>query len=123
MSFSASIERSFEASHQLRLPDGSLEKLHSHVWNLNVTITSESLDAMDCVMDFHELEKIVDAIIKPWRGRNLNDIAPFDSRVNPSAERVAETVGRAIRLPERVTIELVTVTEAVGCKAGWRPSI
>lgn len=122
MPFSASVERRFEASHQLRLPNGSLEALHSHVWVLTVTVTTASLDAMDCVIDFHELEKWVDEIICPWRGRNLNDLPPFDSEVNPSAERVAEAVGRALRLPDRVSIEQVAVTEAPGCRAVWRPS-
>ena len=88
-----------------------------------MTVLTESLDGMDCVMDFHDLEKMVDEIIAPWNERNLNDLAPFDSELNPSAERVPEEVGRALRLPERVSIELVTVTEAPGCKAGWKPSL
>lgn len=78
---------------------------------------------MDCVIDFHELERRVDEIIAPWNGRNLNDLPPFDSQVNPSAERVAEVVGRALRLPECIQIEQVAVTEAPGCRAGWRPPV
>ncbi len=127
--FTATIEAVFAASHALRLPDGTLEPVHGHNWPVRVTVASATLDAMDTVVDFHDLERWVEAVLAPWRNRHLNDVAPFADdagrlAVNPSAERVAEHIGRAVQasLPERVTLVEVAVGEAPGCTAGWSPT-
>ena len=117
-------EAVFTASHALRLPDGSYEPTHSHDWPVAVTVESEKLDAMACVMDFHELEKIVAAVIKPWRGKHLNDVPPFAGEaINPSAERVAEQIAVAVaaELPKGVSLAEARIGEAKGCTAVYRP--
>lgn len=114
------IDRVFSAAHALRLPDGSLEPVHGHDWQVAVTVAADRLDAMQCVMDFHELERIVDGVLQPWQTANLNDCAPFAAgATNPSAERVAETIARAVaeQLPEHVALQRVEVGEAPGCTA------
>jgi 6-pyruvoyltetrahydropterin/6-carboxytetrahydropterin synthase len=116
-------ETMFTASHALRLPDGGYEPTHGHDWPVAVTVQSEKLDAMACVMDFHELEKIVDAVLEPWHGHHLNDVAPFaNEAVNPSAERVAEQIALAVagQLPKGVTLVEACVGEAEGCTAVYR---
>lgn len=128
--YEATIETTFSAAHALRLPDGQLEPLHGHDWRIAVTVAAVDLDAMDTVMDFHELEKRVEQVVGPWRNRNLNEVPPFAGRpedaqglaINPSAERVAERIAAAVidALPEHVTLSSVTVGEAVGCAATWR---
>ena len=118
------IETVFCASHALRLPDRTDEPVHGHNWPVAVTVAADELDAMQTVMDFHELERIVAEVVRPWHNRHLNDVAPFvDGRVNPSAERVAWWVGMQVgqRLPERVRLVAVRVGEAVRCSATWRP--
>jgi len=116
-------ETSFTASHALRLPDGSYEPTHEHTWPVAVTVQSDKLDAMACVMDFHELGKIVDAVLNPWHNQHLNDVAPFaNEAINPSAERVAEQIARAVaeQLPQGVTLTQARVGEAQGCTAVYR---
>ena len=114
------IERTFNASHALRLYDGAMEPMHGHDWRVFVHVAAEELDAIECVMDFHELERIVEGVLGPLGGQTLNDLAPF-AGVNPSAERVAEHIYRRIALgmPERVKLTRVTVTEAPGCRASY----
>lgn len=129
--YEATIEKTFSAAHALRLPDGTLEPLHGHDWRVAVTVASEGLDAMDTVMDFHALEKIVETRIGPWRNQNLNAVAPFVGEgsdgqgltINPSAERVAEQIAWTVSgaLPERVWLHDVAVGEAPGCVARYRP--
>lgn len=117
-------EAVFTASHALRLPDGSYEPTHSHDWPVAVTVQSDQLDAMACVMDFHELEKIVTAVLKPWHGKHLNDVPPFaGGAINPSAERVAEQIAVAVagELPKGVLLTESRVGEAKGCTAVYRP--
>ena len=116
------IERVFNASHALRLYDGSIEPSHGHDWRTFVHVRAETLDAIEVVMDFHELERIVGGVLADLHGRDLNQHAAF-AQVNPSAERVAEHIYKSIeaQLPrDRVTLAKVTVTEAPGCRASYR---
>lgn len=134
--YEATIEKRFSAAHALRLADGTFEPLHGHNWLVRVTVAAGDLDDMDTVMDFHELEKLVEQIIGPWRNRNLNEVPPFVGKaneddasvadglaVNPSAERVAERIAWAVSggLPEHVWLRSVGVGEAPGCVARYRP--
>ena len=84
-----------------------MEPLHGHNWRVKVTVAAQRLDAIGVVMDFHELERLVDAVIVPLHNRHLNDLPAFsDGGLNPSAENVALHVGRMVepRLPEGVAL-------------------
>ena len=122
--YEITVETEFAAAHAIKLPDGSWEPVHGHNWSLRVTVARDGLDAMQTVMDFHELEQQVEAVIGPWRNADLNAAAPFvDGEVNPSAERVAWWVGTRVgeQLPEGVHLVSVAVGEAPGCTAIYRP--
>jgi 6-pyruvoyltetrahydropterin/6-carboxytetrahydropterin synthase len=97
MPFEITTTREFSAAHQLRLYDGSLEPLHGHNWRVKVIVSADKLDAIGVVMDFHELERLVDAIITPLHNRHLNDLPAFET-LNPSAENVAWHIGQSLKL-------------------------
>lgn len=120
MPFEIRITRGFCAAHQLRLYDGSLEPVHGHNWKVQITVRSPQLDAIGVVMDFHELERLVDRLIAPFHNRHLNEVAPFD-RVNPSAENVALHVGRSLDLPGSVMLLAVEVWETAENSAVYLP--
>lgn len=122
MPYQIRVSRAFSATHQLRLPDGTLEPLHGHGWGVDVVVEADRLDAMDCVMDFHELQRQIDGITKAWDRRHLNEVEPFRSGINPSAERVAQAIAASLRLPGNVRLVNVDVGEATGCVASYRPS-
>ena len=122
--YEITVSKVFSAAHAIRLSDGSREPLHGHNWHVEVTVGREELDAIDVVMDFHELEAIVDSLVKQVDNQNLNEADPFaDGKINPTAERVAWWLGTVVarQLPDRVTLSHVTVTEAPGCRAIYRP--
>jgi 6-pyruvoyltetrahydropterin/6-carboxytetrahydropterin synthase len=121
MPYAAAVQAVFAASHQLRLPDGALEPMHGHNWTIEVEVRSQNLDTMDCVIDFHELQRQIARIIGPWSSRHLNDVEPFRSGINPSAERVAEVIAGGLSLPVGVMLAWVRVGEAPGCAATYRP--
>src|SRR5436190_19117246 len=123
MGFEITTTRRFAAAHQLRLYDGSLEPLHGHNWRVKVTVSGAKLDAIGVVMDFHELERLVDAVLAPLHNRHLNDVPPFKSELNPSAENVALHVGQALspRLPGNVALVRVEVWETDENSAVYRP--
>src|SRR5690348_16597821 len=97
MPFEITTTRTFSAAHQLRLYDGSREPLHGHNWRVRVTVGAGRLDAIGVVMDFHELERLLDAVLAPLHNRHLNDTPAFAS-MNPSAEHVAMHIGRSLGL-------------------------
>jgi 6-pyruvoyltetrahydropterin/6-carboxytetrahydropterin synthase len=118
MPFEITTTREFSAAHQLRLYDGSLEPLHGHNWRVKVSVAGE-LDAIGVVMDFHELERLVDELIVPMHNRHLNDLPAF-ATLNPTAENVARHVGQALRLPAGVSLACVEVWETSGNSAIYR---
>jgi 6-pyruvoyltetrahydropterin/6-carboxytetrahydropterin synthase len=120
MSFELTTTREFSASHQLRLYDGSLEPLHGHNWRAKITVAAAALDSIGVVMDFHELERLVDAVVVPLHNHHLNDLNAF-AELNPSAENVAVYIGTAIDLPAAVTLLSVEVWETSTNSAIYRP--
>jgi len=122
--YEITVSKIFAASHAIRLPDGSLEPIHGHNWPLDVTVESAELDGIETVMDFHVLEKTIEGLIAKVHNRHLNEVAPFiGCKVNPTAERVAWWFGTEVAktLPKGVTLVGVSVGEAPGCTATWRP--
>ena len=126
--YEATVEKTFCASHALKMPGGGSEPMHGHNWKVEVTIAARGLDAMDTVMDIHELEMLLEKVTGPWNNRCLNEVEPFFSNgqleINPSAERVSEKISHFFerKLPEDVWVQSVAVYEAPGCKATYRPS-
>ena len=119
MPFEIRTVRTFSAAHQLRLYDGSLEPVHGHNWRVEVTVSAPELDSIGVVMDFHELERLVDEIVRPMHNRHLNELAAF-SEVNSSAENVAWHIGRSLKLPVGVQLQCVEVWETGENSAVYR---
>jgi 6-pyruvoyltetrahydropterin/6-carboxytetrahydropterin synthase len=120
MPFEISTIRRFSASHQLRLYDGSVEPLHGHEWVVKVTAAAQKLDAIGVVMDFHELERLVDKITGPMHDRHLNELSAF-ADVNPTAENVARAIASGLQLPGGVRLMSVEVWETAENSAVYRP--
>jgi len=119
MPFEITTTRSFSASHQLRLYDGSLEPLHGHNWQVRVVVAAAKLDAIGVVMDFHDLERRLNIVVDPLHNRHLNEIPPFD-RQNPSAEQIAAHIGLSLKLPEGIRLVCVEVWETQENSALYR---
>ena len=128
--FAIEVETVFHASHALRLPEGGTEPLHAHDFRVTVRVEARALDALQTVVDFHLVEKVLIGIVDPWRNCNLNEIPPFDKVVNPSAERLAERIGKLLLAPlesmegegdRGLRLTEVRITEAPGCLAVWIP--
>jgi 6-pyruvoyltetrahydropterin/6-carboxytetrahydropterin synthase len=108
--FEISTTSGFCAAHALRLYDGSLEPIHGHNWRVKVTVAAPRLDAIGVVMDFHELERLVDQIIAPMHNRHLNELPSF-AELNPSAENVAWFIARELNFADPVKLRSVEVWE------------
>lgn len=120
--FEVQLDVEFSATHQIRLADGGFESLHSHHWPVQVMVRGKNTDAMGLLIDFHWLGQLLEQIIGPLRHTNLND-HPELGPANPSAEHVARYIADSLRpkLPLHVQLVRVTVGEAPGCWATYRP--
>ena len=122
MAFEITAGRTFAAAHQLRLYDGSLEPLHGHNWKVRVTVAAEKLDPIGVVMDFHELQRRLDAIVSPMHNRHLNDLPAFSpDHLNPTTENVARHIAENLTLPPGVRLAGVEVWETDENSAIYRP--
>src|SRR5215213_10369824 len=120
MQFEITTTRHFSASHQLVLYDGSLEPLHGHNWVVRVAVSAPKLDSIGVVMDFHELERLVDQLVLPMHNRHLNDLPAF-ADTNTSTENVALNIGRGLKLPGNVRLRSVEVWETAENSAVYCP--
>jgi 6-pyruvoyltetrahydropterin/6-carboxytetrahydropterin synthase len=79
---------SFEAAHRLpKLPDGhKCKNLHGHNYRLDVAVEGD-LDERGFVMDYAELEEIVNPIMRRVDHRYLNEIEGLE---NPTSEVMAQ---------------------------------
>ena len=113
-----SVETHFWASHQLTLPDGSKEPLHSHNWSVTADIGSDMLSNMGLVMDFRRLKAMLDNIVAEFDNVTLDSIDYFGQN-NSTAENVAKYIYEKLRpeLPKDVKLEAVSVAEEPGCLA------
>ncbi|HUT46547.1 MAG TPA: 6-carboxytetrahydropterin synthase [Sedimentisphaerales bacterium] len=116
--FTISVERRFQASHQLTLPDGSKEPVHKHDWVVTASLSSEKLNNMGVVMDFQVLKAMIDKTLAGFDNKALESISYFQQN-NPSVENVAKYIYEKLRieLPEGVKLRNIRVVEEPGCSA------
>lgn len=78
----------FEAAHFLpKVAEGHrCKRMHGHNYELEVTVGGKEIDETGFVLDFWDLDKIIQPIIEAVDHRTLNDIPGLD---NPTAENIA----------------------------------
>lgn len=116
--FTVSVETQFQASHGLVLLNGSREAMHRHDWLVIADVSSERLNSIGLVIDFHQLKAELDNIVSEFDNGSLTTVAYF-RRNNPSAENVARYIYEKLepRLPRGLKLEYITVVEEPGCSA------
>lgn len=124
--YEITVQSEFAAAHAIAIR-GSREKNHGHNWRVTVDIQGDSLDDDGLLCDFHLIESELSAIIEPFRNADLNTTQPFD-RTNPTAENVAVYIASTLQhrlahvLPRGACVSRVSITEAPGCTASFRPA-
>jgi len=68
----------FEAGHRLSKHKKKCKYFHGHNYRIEVTLTSKNLNENDMVVDFGDLKKIVNELLKPFdHGMILNEKDPY----------------------------------------------
>ncbi len=116
--FTISVETHFRASHQLSLPDGSKESSHHHHWSVTANVSSNKLNNIGIVMNFHKLRELLNNIVAEFDNAALERIGHFQQN-NPSAENVAKYIYQKLepKLPKAVKLRSIKVVEEPGCTA------
>ena len=121
--YTIGVRARFNASHSVRIGSGPRETPHNHDWIVEAEVEGDVLDRHGLVMDFGWLERVLGECIADFHGALLDELPDF-AEANPTAENVAHAVYRRLeaRLPDgRGTLARVTVWEAEGCSATYRP--
>ena len=112
-----SVETVVAARHRIRGIPGEGGRVHEHRWRVRVVVCARELDRTGWVLDFHEVDAALDALVAPYRGAFLNDVPPFDD-LNPTRENVARVIGEglAAKLDDgRARVHRVEVSEDGHC--------
>ena len=80
----------FEAAHQLSWHPGKCANLHGHSYVLEIEAIGE-LDQRGVVMDFSELDALIDPIVDVLDHSFLNDLV-----ANPTAEVIAQWIANQL---------------------------
>jgi 6-pyruvoyltetrahydropterin/6-carboxytetrahydropterin synthase len=109
------------ATHQIRNAPRAKGLVHDHRWRIRVAVRAAKLDETGWVVDFAELTDHLRALVAPYDGKFINEVAPFDD-VNPTRENVARVLADALaaRLDDaRVRVHRVEIWEEDVCSATY----
>jgi|SRR5579862_303504 len=109
----------FEAAHQLpKVPDGhKCKRMHGHNYEIEVTVSGE-IDKVGFIVDFWDLDKLVQPLVELVDHRTLNNIPGLD---NPTAEHIAAWFLVRLQSEHRkYKIDAVRVYETKDCWADAR---
>ncbi len=114
------VRKCFWAVHGLRLPDGSVEPLHGHNWQVEAVFRGSSLDDCGLLVDFTAVQQALAEVLEPLAGRNLGEVPELGGG-NPTAELLARHVYERLhgRLGSQAALTAVHVEEAEGCVAAY----
>ena len=83
------IERNFSSAHQLRGYRGKCENLHGHNYKIEIYARGRELNEIGLLVDFVDLKQAADELVTYLDHKNLNELEPFVTEQNPSAENLA----------------------------------
>ncbi|MHB8369510.1 MAG: 6-carboxytetrahydropterin synthase [Leptospirales bacterium] len=96
MGFTVSVRRSFAASHMIPGYPGLCARLHGHNWTVEAAFRTGELDALGMAVDFHEIERLLDPLLREVDHTHLND-HPFFAERTTTAENIALFFYRGLR--------------------------
>jgi 6-pyruvoyltetrahydropterin/6-carboxytetrahydropterin synthase len=88
--FEVTVEAGFSSGHYLRNYRGKCENPHGHNYKVFVTLIGEELDEAGMLLDFKLLKQVMRPTVEYLDHFMINDLAPFDKALNPSAENLAK---------------------------------
>ncbi len=89
--FELTVRGGFSAAHALRGYDGACENVHGHNFGVELVLRSSDNPKNGMVIDFCEIEKVLDKVLGELDHVNLNDLEAFKSE-NATSENLARYI-------------------------------
>ncbi len=112
LTFQAAVERPLSVVFQAS--DGAWE---GHDYAVEVVTSRQGLDDFDVVMDFRDLENVLDRLLAPLQGKLLSDLGLAGPL--PLARKLAEQLAPHVPPPARLAE--VALTDGRGRRLAVRP--
>ena len=114
--YTLKVEGAFEAAHHLPDYPGKCARLHGHNWVVETVVKGRELDKLGMLVDFKTVKKALNNVLDRYDHRFLNELVPFNTGVNPTAENLARIIFTELEDNEAFTAEVqlaaVTVFES-----------
>ncbi|HEY3329681.1 MAG TPA: 6-carboxytetrahydropterin synthase [Capsulimonadaceae bacterium] len=89
--FEVSVEKTISCAHRLFGYSGPCEALHGHNYTIIVSYIGEELDQFGMLVDFTDVKKAFNVVLKTMDHKYLNELPMFGD-LSPSAENIAKVV-------------------------------
>ncbi|MGH8909938.1 MAG: 6-pyruvoyl trahydropterin synthase family protein [Egibacteraceae bacterium] len=119
--YSVTVRRELIARHFLVGGDwGRENELNSHRYRIETRYEGSSLDQHGFLLDIDEIDGKLDALVKRYQDRTLNELPEFEG-LNPSVENFARILSdRLISRAPNISALEVTVWEDDNASAAYR---
>lgn len=104
--YTLKVEGAFEAAHQLPDYPGKCARLHGHNWVVEAVVKGRDLDKLGMLVDFKTVKKALNNVLDRYDHRFLNELVPFNTGVNPTAENLARIIFTELEDNEAFTAEV-----------------
>lgn len=84
-SYQYKIKAYLNATHSIYI-EGIAGQRHPHTWEMIVTVIN---GAGNDFLPFHEVEEVLEDMLKPYQDKYLNEVQPFVT-INPTLENICE---------------------------------
>lgn len=124
-SYTVRVEARFESAHYLREYRGISEPLHGHSYKVEADLAARGggVDQDAISVDFVSAKRKLEQLAKQLDYACINDVPPF-TKVNPSAENIAEWFARELQTAvddENAIVVGVTIWEGPVNSVTYRP--
>lgn len=109
----------FDAAHHLRDYVGKCSQPHGHRWVVQVTVSGRNLGDTGMLIDFGKIKTRLNDILYDYDHHDLNEVEPFDAKLNPTAENLAKVIYDLFSAPVLYRVEKVRVYESPDCWAEY----
>ncbi len=90
--YTLKVEGAFEAAHRVVNYPGKCDRLHGHNWKVEALVAGTELDELGMLVDFKAIKGALKAALDRFDHRFLNELEPFSTGVNPTAENLARII-------------------------------
>ena len=85
------VESSFSSAHHLLNYNGECENQHGHNWKVELYIKGTKLNEANILVDFKELKRELNNILKTLDHKDINTLAAFEG-ISPSSEIISKYI-------------------------------